>query len=718
MDYAEIHPKNEAIPIDDEIVQDGYDDKVAEGEPRDLKLLDQTKNAPYMFNIQSLKQNAIGSYVPIWKELQLASFATLHEWLKRKKMEINKWNVNKNSVATHVTMNNGRFCISQKDEEDFLKWYSISLLQSKRLWFVEQLTPIFRYFVDLDFAQLVGIPERYIEATAFIVQGAIRQFYASEQNSNVLKVIVCSTNYKYVNAKNDKPEMVKTGIHMLWPNIFLNRDDALDIRETILVELEKAFGKRVHPNNTWQDVVDCSVYGTGNNGTKGSGLRMIGSRKTDPCGQCKGKKVSRSPSGRDLPCSLCLGNGRVDTGRPYFPLCVLDGNGKRCVLLEEEYRTNMIKLVTDTKVRTYFQEKPSEPVFLIPDHAPRNIYQPTVQRGRISKATKQASEGILKPSDPKLNKSTKVELSNTCIEWDVIEKLIRSIKVYSKIVISKITTGALSNQYIVHATGEMCRYCMNISREHVSNRIYFVIDAHGIIQRCHDNADTITEEMKFGLCKNYEGNLGCIPESMVGKLFPNCAAAKTLVAAEEDDDENESNDFKITKDNKLRRLYEIGDSLSQELFKVSWSGTIITSQGGHIIARQRAKSASILAAKTALVLGDIKYISGAEQYAIDPAALGSRSTIAMKEMGFDFALEEKQEDQFITKTQSLSKLETKLFKMLDFAVEIAAFMDPEQVSLGLSRAGFDGLMTQKFFKRNEAASMVNDLTDTFMGELA
>ena len=38
MDFAEVHPKNELIPIDDEIVQDAVD-SAACGEPTDLKTL-------------------------------------------------------------------------------------------------------------------------------------------------------------------------------------------------------------------------------------------------------------------------------------------------------------------------------------------------------------------------------------------------------------------------------------------------------------------------------------------------------------------------------------------------------------------------------------------------------------------------------------------------------------------------------------------------------
>ncbi len=34
------------------------------------------------------------------------------------------------------------------------------------------------------------------------------------KDDEILRAIVCTTNYKYIKAKDGKPEMVKTGVHM------------------------------------------------------------------------------------------------------------------------------------------------------------------------------------------------------------------------------------------------------------------------------------------------------------------------------------------------------------------------------------------------------------------------------------------------------------------------------------------------------------------------
>lgn len=595
-EVAEKHPKNvHEILGEEKLYEESYEE-VASGIPNDLNLLDMSERAAYMLKVKELAPSLVKSYCPIWKEVRDAGVTSdpksLHQWLKKMDVAINKWSVNKSATATHVTMNNGTFFIDWPNEANFLKWYAVAVSLNKQVWFVEQLTPILRLFVDLDFLQMAGLPERHMEATAHVVQKTVAKFYdltetdgmvsvvrftgeeSKVPSKDALRSIVCTTSYKYINAKDGKPEMVKTGVHILWPHLFVSRDDALDIRESILVALEMAFGKRVHPNNSWQDVVDASVYGSGNAGTKGSGLRMLGSRKSDACGTCKGSKKVKEGNGK-ADCKTCSGNGRMDTGRPYFPLCVLNSTGQRDHLNEEFYRQDMHRLILDTKVRTRLEQRPQFPTFKVPEHAPRHLATGQ-KRKRATAADKDAQAGIVKVQDLKLKSSTKNEISNSSDEWDLLQTLIRGCGngIYSSITLSKVTTDTKFSQFLVHVSGEMCRYCHNIGREHNSNRIYFVIDASGIQQRCHDAAEELGEEMKYGLCKNYEGRMGDIPQPLVHRLFSKCPAAKNLgqgalidtldLAAEEEDIEELG--LRIQRDKKTRKLYEIGDQISQELY--------------------------------------------------------------------------------------------------------------------------------------------------------
>ena len=687
-------------------------DWVANGIPND-SLLELTDKTPYMIKVSSLEAVNPTAYCPAWRSISEARLkngeppTTMDQWLNRMNLLIRSGeNKSVTRVATHVTMNGGRFDFSWEQEKDFLKWYAASLSLNKRMWFVEQLTPVFRYFVDLDFCQLVGIPERAMHATAKVVQRIILKFYPSlntdtdqiitlcdgneisSKSFDALRVVVSTTNYKFINAKENKPDMVKTGVHMIWPNLFVTRDDALNMRESIVVELEKEFGKRVHPLNSWQDVVDSSVYGSGNSGTKGSGLRMLGSRKTDLCDICKGKKKIKPDHGGEKRCEKCIGNGRLDTGRPYFALCILNTFGERDLNAEELYRRNIYELILHTKIRTPLTDRPKLPEFKLLEHAGLHNFKAGQKRGR-------KSNDLQKPPDSKYKKSTALDLNNSTPEWDSIQNIVRNCGqgIYKDTIVSKITTNVKKTEYVVHVNGDMCRYCHNIKREHVSNRIYFIVDVTGVSQRCHDGATETSSEMQFGLCKDYIGPLGRIPQLLVAQLFPSCSAAKTFSNLQDsiEINENEIEDHigirKISSDHKLARLYKIGDALSKELFNVSWSETLKTSGGEHVIARQR----NLFKNSKRTASGE-KYLG--DQYALHPASLGSYGNTGMAELGFEdlmldhFEVDELHEDAK-KKHISISKLSAQLFKELDFMVELVASMPDDKINTIDDLTGFD-----------------------------
>jgi hypothetical protein len=117
-------------------------------------------------------------------------------------------------------------------------------------------------------------------------------------------------------------------VHVIYPNIFVRKEQCLDMRESIMADLISTFGQRQVPFNSWSDVVDSAVY-------EKSGLRMLGSRKTEPCGKCKGKSKGKNIT--ETRCLGCENRGSVDQGRPYAVLFVADGQGKRDLEKESLY---------------------------------------------------------------------------------------------------------------------------------------------------------------------------------------------------------------------------------------------------------------------------------------------------------------------------------------------------------------------------------------------
>lgn len=72
----------------------------------------------------------------------------------------------------------------------------------------------------------------------------------------------------------------------------------------------------------------------------------------------------------------------------------------------------------------------------------------------------------------------------------------------------------------MNVTGTNAHFCQNIGREHKSNRIFFSVTIEGITQRCYDPSDILSDEMRFGLCKNYASSATVIPKKFRDLLWP------------------------------------------------------------------------------------------------------------------------------------------------------------------------------------------------------
>lgn len=608
----------------------------AQGEPNNnLLTLDEKK--PYMCSFDSLPENSIVKYVPLWEKLNPGKHENqFHIFLNNKSSWVRNKEIKDGSKSpTHVTMDRMKFFIESNEEDDFWKYYTGAILQGKILYFTEQLTEIFRYFCDFDIVQKGGIIERNIEALTFVVQKSINKFYKCKPNE--LFVVVSVSMYSIKKAHDDVPEMRKTGVHMHWPNLFVNKEIALNIRETIILDLENTFGKRVFPNNSWHDVVDASVYMKA--GGPGGGLRMMGSHKTENCKECKGHVAKKN----EKKCDHCGGNGKVGIGRPYHAIMVLNGDGKRRIDIEEMYRNNMLQLMMDTKLRTTFTEP--QPKFVLPEGFPTYLQLNNVKQ-KVHKSHENATRTVLMNNNP---------------EWDLLLKYIRSYNIYKNTFIKSVTSNKNQTEFVIHLNGENSRYCHNIGREHNSNRIYIVVNKEGIFQRCHDSADEQSKEMKFGLCKEYKYNLNIkFGNKDISTLFK-----KTNIS---NDDEESLLNVHMIDDKKIQRCYLLGDDECMIVYNCKWSHTVQTDTGEDI------------------------YIQDKNFYSMDASALGIKHSRALVSIGF-----EPEQQKLLHRreypSKNLKTLQEAIIQKMYDIVQMACEMDVHLVVEKLTKSGFDGVAT-------------------------
>lgn len=631
---------------------------------------------PYMKNaLWRRGEEALKAYKPLYKIIKfknqtLNKYKDFANFCEKSGAQIDYF-TKKTAEApepTHVTMCGSKFHIKPEDEEEFLKLYAVLVSTGCKLFFVERPTEVYRYFCDFDFKQLAPIPDQFVEAVAIVVQRVLRKFYPIALDEDVLRSIVCTTDCKKVKATSTVPELVKTGVHILWPNLFVSIHMSLDIRESILVEMQETFGIRMEPSNDWEDVVDVSVYPGMNK--QGSGLRMVGSCKSQSCTSCKGSKKI-DPKDKNSPnCVKCQGIGKLDEGRPYFPLMVLKTSGVRDVEAELEYMDNIHKLILDTKIRTPASTAPTDG-YLLPEGAPKYVRnEPGRQRRQGGNDVMVGGKRV--PSvTGSLFAGTKFTLSMADPVWETIQDAIRAhpCKMYSDIIVNQITTNAKRSKYVVHVTGKFCRFCQNKGDEHNSNRIFFEFESNGFVQKCHDDG---TDVLIHGICSSYKSATQPItaiqtllfPETKNLMLAANDACRK---ADEEELDYPDSDDRPLT--NKMRTLLLAGDFLSSYLFSEGdnaclWSRTL-RNNGKRVV--------NVGSMRTDLM---DTYIE------VDPLALGARKN-ALDALGFKMNLpilaEEPSEHKQCRKTQSLTFLRKQIFKELMVLIDKVSQLDQSKL---------------------------------------
>ena len=164
---------------------------------------------------------------------------------------MNRWTRKSEEPVTHVLLNGG--ILSVDDPAAFHAYYIDSLLRDKKLYVVEQKTDPFRFFVDLDYKHKEALKGDELVRMCQVMCQATRQ-----------ACIVALTDPRMVG------ELVKTGVHIHWPDIHVNKQEAIQYRTQIILALSEHW-----TSYDWSSAIDIAVY-------QGSGLRMLWSYKTEP----------------------------------------------------------------------------------------------------------------------------------------------------------------------------------------------------------------------------------------------------------------------------------------------------------------------------------------------------------------------------------------------------------------------------------------------------
>jgi len=422
---------------------------------------------------------------------------------------------------THTRMSGGNLFISENDYEEFQYKYSQMFDNGDRTM-------------------------TYSEKTRFF----------SDESNDKLKCVISTTQPKKVIVdKVPKPESeeevsfneyTKNGLHITYPLLNVDIQMALQLRFSVVSELEVQLGQRPIKENPWSDVLDKSPYY--------NGLKMCGSVKITPCpcSKSSGKpdgeladiiekiKVYRSlhyprkghydyKSTSNLSkdefknetisemitkfndissCNLCNGDKRIHENRFYMPLYVCDFRGENIESDTVQCKSSTFESVKWTCIRCKQDEVVSQ--YSIPKGT---AMAPIEVRGsnfaKIEKKLIKLSPGIYRES---VN-SDIFSIKNVFQVNNVEGK--RSSKKNNN---GKILT--VRNTYTIRVMGDGSTYCRNKMNTHKSNTCYFTIgEKSGLKQKCFSKKDTVWGGGRVP-CSQFESERVEICSRLKELLFP------------------------------------------------------------------------------------------------------------------------------------------------------------------------------------------------------
>lgn len=217
------------------------------------------------------------------------------------------------SNLSHVLMDGGVLSVPFDSLDNFYKKYIDSVKSGEKIFVVEQKTPTFNFFVDLDYKSSEKVSFDSLEEICRTICDRVSKFTNKNALVSVAEPKKCGDAIKY-------------GVHVNWHGFVVDHASAMALHSHIVSALNLIF-----PTTNWNEVVDTSVYGSGKKNAKGSGFRMPWSHKKAKHDVCNGAG-----------CDGCV-KGKVTQGQ-YIPVLKYDGKFTR--IHEQEPSIEILKMAT------------------------------------------------------------------------------------------------------------------------------------------------------------------------------------------------------------------------------------------------------------------------------------------------------------------------------------------------------------------------------------
>jgi len=355
---------------------------------------------------------------------------------------------------SHVLMDGGVLSVPFDKLNTFYERYIEAVKGGERLYVVEQKSEKYNFFVDIDYKDKEALDLDEIKDVCKVICDKVKRHGGKECLISVSPPKKCGG------------DLIKTGVHLNWPEFVVDQSSAVALREHILVALSKAKGR----GTDWNDIIDVAVYGNVSRKTKGSGFRMPWSYK-------KAKHMACNGQG----CSECE-KGKVDQ-LAYLPIFMYHHGPLSTILkIGQDPTLEILKMAA---VRT---------------DAPQIIH--------VEPPSTTVKEGTFTAIQ------MKDEVHDDTLKGKIEDFIRAHIEGQAHAYIPKFFKK--KDTYLVSTTS---KYCENLKREHGSNHVWFIISGQTILQKCFCLCETLRGR-RDGFCKDFCGRRHQLTPSIVEGLYP------------------------------------------------------------------------------------------------------------------------------------------------------------------------------------------------------
>lgn len=135
--------------------------------------------------------------------------------------------INNATNLSHVLMDGGVLSVPFDKLNDFYDKYIETITTGEKLFVVEQKTPVYNFFIDIDYKDEESLSVDEIKSICKIICDKVKRHGGKKCLISASPPKKCGT-------------LTKTGVHLNWPGFVVDQASAIALREHVLIALSAA----------------------------------------------------------------------------------------------------------------------------------------------------------------------------------------------------------------------------------------------------------------------------------------------------------------------------------------------------------------------------------------------------------------------------------------------------------------------------------------------